>query len=44
MNLMGTLNCMSDSTATIEKMRIEAVLSMHKDNLLDRQENRRIEL
>lgn len=43
-DLMDTLNRMSESTATIEKMRIEAVLSMHKDNLLDRQENRRIEL
>ena len=28
----------------IEKMRIEVALSMHKDNSLDRQENRRIEL
>ena len=43
-DLMDTLNRMSESTATIEKMRIEAALSMHKDNLLDRQENRRIEL
>ena len=41
---MDTLNRMSESTATIEKMRIEAALSMHKDNLLDRQKNRCIEL
>ena len=43
MDLMDTLNRMNEST-TIEKMRIEAALSMHKDNLLDRQENQRIEL
>ena len=41
---MDTLNHMSESTATIENMRIEGALSMHKNNLLDRQENRRIEL
>jgi hypothetical protein len=35
---------MSESTASIEKMRIEAAFTMHKENLLDRQENRRIEL
>ena len=44
MDFMDTLNRMRESTTTIEKMRIEVVLSMHKDNLLDRQENRRIEL
>lgn len=43
-DLMNTLNRMSESTATIETLRIEAVLSMHKDNLLDRQKNRCIEL
>ena len=43
-DLMDTLNRMAESTATIEKMRIEAALAMHKENLLDRQENRRIEL
>ena len=35
-DLVDTLNRMSESTATIEKLRIEAALSMHKDNLLDR--------
>ena len=44
MNLIDILNPMNVSTSTIEKMRIEAALDMHKDNLLDRQENRRIEL
>ena len=43
-DLMDTLNRMAESTATIEKMRIEAALAMHKENLLNRQENRRIEL
>jgi hypothetical protein len=41
---MDTLNRMSESTATIEKMRIESAFTMHKENLLDHQENRRIEL
>ena len=36
-DLMDTLNRMNKSTTTIEKMRIEAALAMHKDNLLDRQ-------
>ena len=44
MDLMDILNRMSKSTTTIEKMCIEAALLMHKDNLLDRQENWRIEL
>ena len=43
-DLMDTLNRMSESTTTIEKRHIEAALTMHKDNLLDRQENRRIKL
>ena len=41
---MDTLNHMSESTTTIEKMHIEVVLAMHKDNLLDRQENQCIDL
>lgn len=41
---MGTINGMSESTPMIEKMHIEAALSMYKDNLLDRQKNRCIEL
>lgn len=43
-DLMDTLNRMSESTTTIEKIRIEAALAMHKDNLLDCQKNRHIEL
>ena len=41
---MDILNHMSESTTTIEKMHIEVVLAMHKDNLLDRQENQCIDL
>ena len=44
MDLVDILNHMNESTTTIEKMRIEAALSMHKDNLLNRQENQRREL
>ena len=43
-DLMDILNHMSESTTTIEKRHIEAALTMHKDNLLDHQENRRIKL
>ena len=43
-NLMETLDRMADSTAEIEKLRIEAALSVHKDNLVDRQETRKLEL
>ena len=38
-DLMDILNHMSESTTTIEKRHIEAALTMHKDNLLDHQEN-----
>ena len=38
-DLMDTLNRMDESTATIENMCIEVALAMHKDNLLDRQDN-----
>ena len=41
---METLDRMADSTAEIEKLRIEAALTMHKDNLVERQENRKLEL
>ena len=44
MNLIDTLNPMSVSTSTIRKMHNQVALDMHKDNLLDRQENKRIEL
>jgi hypothetical protein len=43
-DVIDILNRMSESTTTIEKMLIEAALLMHKDNLLDCQENQRIEL
>ena len=43
-DLMDTLNRMAESTTIIEKMRIETTLAMRKENLLDRQENRRIKL
>ena len=38
-DLMDILNRMNKSTTTIEKIRIEVVLLMHRDNLLDLQEN-----
>ena len=43
MDLMDTLNRMTVSATTIEKMHIKAALAIHKENLLDRQENWRIE-
>ena len=43
-NLMDTLDRLADSTAEIERFRIEAALTMHKDNLIERQENRKLEL
>ena len=43
-NLMDTLDRLADSTTEIEKLRIEASLTVHRDNLLDRQENRKLEL
>ena len=43
-NLMETLDRMADSTTKIEKLRIEAALTIHKDNLVERQENRKLEL
>ena len=43
-NLMDTLDRLADSTTEIEKLTIEASLTVHRDNLLDRQENRKLEL
>jgi hypothetical protein len=43
-NLMNSLDRLTDSTAEIERLRIEAALTMHKDNLIERQENRKLEL
>ena len=43
-NLMETLDKMADSIAEIEKLRIEATLTMHKNNLVECQENRKLEL
>ena len=36
-NLMDSLDRLADSTAEIERLRIEVVLTMHKDNLIERQ-------
>ena len=41
---MDSLDRLADSTAEIERLRIEAALTMHKDNLIERQENRKLEL
>ena len=35
---------MADSTTEIEKLRIEATLTVHKDNLVERQKNSKLEL
>ena len=43
-NLMDTLDRLVDSTTEIDKLRIEASLTVHRENLLDRQENRKLEL
>ena len=34
---MDSLDRLADSTAEIERLRIEVVLTMHKDNLIERQ-------
>jgi hypothetical protein len=34
-NLMDSLDRLADSTAEIKRLRIEAVLTMHKDNLVE---------
>ena len=43
-NLMEALEKLADSTAEIEKLMIETALTMHKENLLDCQENKKLEL
>ena len=43
-NLMDALDRMTESNTKIEKLRIEATMAMHKDNLVDRQEYRKLEL
>ena len=43
-NLMDALDRMTESNIEIEKLRIEATIAMHKDNLVDRQEHRKFEL
>ena len=42
-NLMDAFNRMKKSNTEIEKLRIEATMAMHKDNLVDRQEHRKLE-
>ena len=44
MNLMDSLDRLPDSTVEIERLRIKAALTMHKDNLIKRQENKKLEL
>ena len=41
---MEALDKPTDSMVEIEKLRIKITLTMHKDNLLHRQENRKLEL
>ena len=43
-NLMDALDRMTESNTEIEKLRIESSMAMHKDNLVDRQEQRKLEL
>ena len=43
-NLMDAIDRMIESTTEIEKLRIEATMAMHKDNLVERQEQRKLEL
>jgi hypothetical protein len=43
-NLMDSFNRVANSTPEIERLRIEAGLTMHKDNLIECQENRKLEL
>ena len=39
-NLMDALDRITESTTKIEKLRIEATMAMHKDNLVECQEQR----
>jgi len=41
---MDAINRLSISTTEIEKFRIKATLTMHKDNLVECQESRKLEL
>ena len=43
-NLMDALDRMTESNTEIEKLRIESSMTMYKDNLVDRQEQRKLEL
>ena len=43
-NLMDALDRMTESITEIEKLRIEATMAMHKDNLVECQEQRQLEL
>lgn len=43
MNLLDSLDRLADSTAEIEWLRIEAALIMHKDNLIECHENKKLE-
>ena len=43
-NLMDALDRMIESNTEIEKLRIEATMAMHKDNLVNCQEHRKLEL
>ena len=43
-NLMDALDRMTESNTEIEKLRIEATMAMHKDNLVDHQEHKKLEL
>ena len=43
-NLMDTLDRLADSTAEIERLRIEVTITMHKDNLIEGQKNKKLEL
>ena len=43
-NLMDALDRMTESNTEIGKLRIESTMAMHKDNLVDRQEQRKLEL
>ena len=44
MNLMDSMDRLADSTAEIERLRIEVALTMHKDNLIEHQKNKKLEL
>ena len=41
---MDALDRMTESNTEIEKLRIEATMAMHKDNLINCQEYRKLEL